>query len=97
MSGLDFGILSTAKVYTTNNKSNEKDLYDNINKFDLAAIFGAWAKIKVSKKFNVLFELRYSQSIMNQNNNNSGAAFEDIPARFRTAGFQFLTYLSFNL
>jgi len=41
MSGLDFGILSTAKVYTTNNKSNEKDLYDNINKFDLAAIFGA--------------------------------------------------------
>lgn len=83
-SGLDFGFLTGA---TLTEGSDERDVKDRIEDFDVAVNFGFGGIIYAGKP-NVSLELRYSQSLLNLAN---ASTIEDaLPVRFRSSGFQFL-------
>lgn len=97
LSGLDMGFLSKATIQNYSETSDEADLKDGINEFDLAAMFGVGVKFKLSRFFVLGIEGRYSQSLLNMSKDNTGTQFSNLPSRFRQAGFQFLTCISYNL
>lgn len=96
ISGVDLGILQSAKIRDVNKTKEEKDIKDDFNEIDFAALFGAGVKFKLAKKINLLFEGRYSQSLTNLSKDNQGAAFSNLPSRFRQSGFQILTSVLYN-
>jgi hypothetical protein len=83
-SGLDFGILTGA---TFTEGSNEEDVKDRLEDFDVAVNFG-FGGIVFAGRPNVSLELRYSQSLMNLAN--STTTEEALPVRFRSSGFQLI-------
>jgi hypothetical protein len=96
LSGLDFGFLKDAKIQDVNKTKDAKDISDKINDIDLAAVFGAGVKFRVSN-FNLGIEARYNQSLINMAKDNNGQTFDDLPPRFRQSGFQLLSCITFNL
>ncbi|HRI86523.1 MAG TPA: porin family protein, partial [Ignavibacteria bacterium] len=64
LSGLDFGFLQDSKIQDINKTSEEKDISESFEKFDLAAAFGVGVKFPV-KRFVISAEGRYSQSLFN--------------------------------
>ncbi len=97
LSGLDVGILKDAKIQDVNKTKEETDISDNLNKIDLAAVFGVGVKFKLSPKFNLGLEGRYNQSLLNLSKNDNGNSINNLPSRFRQSGFQFLSCITFNL
>ncbi|MBK8983662.1 MAG: PorT family protein [Ignavibacteria bacterium] len=92
LSGLDFGFLQDSKIQDINKTTDERDISDSFEKFDLAAAFGVGVKFPV-KRLIISAEGRYSQSLLNLSKEN----FNSLPSRFRLSGFQFLTYISYIL
>ncbi len=96
LSGLDFGLLLNSKLSKTVNTSEETDISNLVNEFDLSAIFGFGVNFKI--KSNALyFELRYSAGLLNMSNNDVNKFDSYLPTRFRLSGFQLLTGFNFNL
>ena len=93
ISGLDFGFLQSATIQDENRNSEEKTITDNFESFDFAAMFGAGVKFPINR-FQIALEMRYEQSLKNLNKDQN---FSSLPERFSLSGFQFLTYLSYNL
>jgi len=92
LSGLDFGFLQDSKIQDVNKTTEERDISESFEKFDLAAAFGVGVKFPV-KRFIISAEGRYSQSLLNLSKEN----FNSLPSRFRLSGFQFMTYISYIL
>jgi hypothetical protein len=96
LSGLDFGFLLSSKLSKTVNPSEETDISNLVNKFDLSVIFGFGVKFKLWS--NSLFaELRYSQGLLNMSDNSVTKFDSYLPARFRVMGLQLLAGYNFNL
>lgn len=97
ISGLDLGILKDAKIQDVNKTKDETDITDRLNDIDLAAVFGVGVKFRLSNKLNLGIEGRYNQSLLNMAKDFNGASFNNLPARFKQSGFQFLSCISFNI
>ncbi len=82
--GLDFGFLTGA---TLTEGSDERDVKDRVEDFDVAAVFG-FGGVVFAGKPNVSLELRYSQSLLNLAN--ASTTEDALPVRFRSSGFQLL-------
>jgi hypothetical protein len=93
ISGFDFGFLQNATIQDENKNTEEKTITDNFESFDFAAMFGAGVKFPINR-FQISLEGRYEQSLMNLSKDQN---FSSLPERFSLSGFQFLTYLSYNL
>jgi hypothetical protein len=81
---LDFGFLTGA---TLTEGSDERDVKDRVEDFDVAAVFG-FGGVVFAGKPNVSLELRYSQSLLNLAN--ASTTEDALPVRFRSSGFQLL-------
>jgi hypothetical protein len=84
-SGVDLGWLTSATLSTVSG-SQETDVKDALNDFDLAVIFGVGRMFPVGRP-RITAEIRYSQSLANLAGDSTG---QDLPARFRASGFQLL-------
>lgn len=83
-SGIDIGYLSSA---TLTDGSSETDLGPILNDLDLSVIFGVGWMIPIGRPAFTI-EMRYNQSLSNLNDTATTPA--NLPARFRSSGFQLL-------
>jgi Outer membrane protein beta-barrel domain len=83
--GFDIGFKLDAKFRRIPN-SEEKDISDSFNDFDIAAIVGVGAQFRLGQ-FYIFFEGRYSQGLGNISNPNPDEPKELSPS-FRTTGLQ---------
>lgn len=83
-SGIDIGYLSSA---TLTEGTTETDLSQILNDLDFSVIFGVGWMIPIGRPA-VTIELRYNQSLSNLNS--SATVPGNLPARFRSSGFQLL-------
>ncbi len=83
-SGIDIGYLSSA---TLTDGSSETDLGPILNDLDLSVIFGVGWMIPIGRPAFTI-EMRYNQSLTNLNDTATTPA--NLPARFRSSGFQLL-------
>lgn len=91
--GLDLAYLMSAQLTAF---GEEIDVENLLSKWDLSIDFAFGGKIPLGSPFLTL-ELRYSQSLLNVADIQVGEDQRDIPARFRSSGFQVLAGLLFPL
>jgi hypothetical protein len=96
LSGLDPGYLSKSTIQDKEGTTEERDIAEYVNEFDLGATFGVGVNFKI-KPHDIYIELKYSQSILNMSNNNVPKFGSDLPQRFRLSGLQLNAGFNFNL
>ena len=91
--GLDLGVLLDASLTTD---SRVVDVNSLVKDFDLSMDFAFGGMIDLGSPFLTL-EIRYSQSLLNIADTEKTEGDTEVPARFRSKGFQFLAGLLFPL
>lgn len=89
-SGISASYLMSSSLEYLLKDTASTDLDQVLNTFDFSFLFGVGATIHLSKKIDIDFEARYTQSIVSAGNGESLDS-KAIPTRLRYAGFQFLT------
>lgn len=89
-SGISASYLMSSSLEYTQKDTSDTDLDQVLNSFDFSFIFGVGATVHLSKKIDIDFEARYTQSIVSAGNGES-LGTRAIPTRLRYAGFQILT------
>ncbi len=94
--GIDISYLSKASIRNIIGESIEKDMTDNLNKFDLSFLFGFGLSFKVFKNVRLDAEARYTQSVSNLGKNTELIFNGALPERFRSSGLQLLTNIYYT-
>lgn len=94
-SGVGFSYLSKSTLSDQTGTGTERDLNDKLNRFDFSVIFGFGLNFPIYDKFELEFEARYSQSLLNLSNG-STAFTGTLPDRYRSSGFHLITDIIYS-
>jgi len=86
--GLDFALLSKARLTNLNRDEGQIDIKEVFQSFDLAMNFGFGGMFPIGRPL-LTFELRYQQSLLNLANPDHDPENRSLPRRFRSTGLQF--------
>jgi hypothetical protein len=90
--GLDVGFLQNATLKPAEGGGEEQDIKNLIQSLDVAANFGFGIMLPVGTP-KLLFELRYTQGLMNISDVKPDPGEKRLPPQFKTTGFQFFAGL----
>ncbi|HQY20518.1 MAG TPA: porin family protein [Ignavibacteria bacterium] len=94
-SGFSISYLMNSKITDIDGADYNVDLNDLVNKFNLAILFGVGLNFPVYKQFELEFEARYTQSILNLSNG-STSFVGTLPDRYRSSGFMILADIIYS-
>lgn len=94
-SGFSASYLLNSKVTNADGTDSDIELNDLVNKFDLAILFGVGLNFPVYKQFELEFEARYTQSILNLSNGSTSFS-GTLPDRYRASGFMLLADIIYS-
>ncbi|MFZ1323361.1 MAG: porin family protein [Ignavibacteria bacterium] len=94
-SGFSVSYLMNSKITDNDGADYSVDLNNLVNKFDVAILFGVGMNFPVYKQFELEFEARYTQSILNLSNGSTSFS-GTFPDRYRASGFMLLADIIYS-